>query len=89
MGSQKNDEYHVASYVISTRRGNESQIAEAINRMDGVEVHANGNGKLVVTAEAGSVRDLAAIADELAAVEHVVNVAPVYHEYAAAAQNAT
>ncbi len=57
-----------------------------IAQMAGLEVHAQGQGKIVVTAEAGDVRELADLADELAQIESVVNVAPVYHEYAGAGE---
>lgn len=76
------DEYHVASYVVSTRPGDEAGVADGIGRLAGLEVHARAQGKLVVTAEAGDVRSLADLADELARIEAVINVAPVYHEYA-------
>ncbi len=79
-------EYHVASYVVSTQPGDEAGVVDRITQMAGLEVHAQGQGKIVVTAEAGDVRELADLADELAQIESVVNVAPVYHEYAGAGE---
>ncbi len=78
-------EYHVASYVVSTMPGREDGVADRINAVRELEVHAQGQGKLVVSAEANSVRKLADLADGLAAMNEVINVAPVYHEYSGSA----
>jgi nitrate reductase NapD len=78
-------EYHVASYVVSTRPDDADRVVRRIESMPGLEVHAREQGKLVVTAEADSVGKLADIADELTSIEAVVALAPVYHEYDAAA----
>lgn len=75
-------EYHVASYVISTRPEHATQVAEHIASMPGLEVHAEQGGKLIVTAEARDVRELADIMGNLEQVASVIAVAPVYHEYA-------
>jgi nitrate reductase NapD len=78
-------EYHVASYVVSTRPDDADRVAGRIESMPGLEVHAREQGKLVVTAEADSIGKLADVADELTGIEAVVTVAPVYHEYDEAA----
>lgn len=83
------NEYHVASYVVSTRPEDMAAVAEHINAIAGLEVHASDKGKLVVTAEAGSVRKLADLADDLAAMTSVMTVATVYHEYSGAGDDAT
>ena len=57
------------------------KIAAHINSMPGLEVHAEQQGKLVVTAEARDVRELADLVGTLEQVESVIAVAPVYHEY--------
>lgn len=77
-------EYHVASYVVSTRPEHATRVAQHIGSMPGLEVHAERNGKLIVTAEAHNVRELAEVMDNLEQVERVIAVAPVYHEYASA-----
>jgi len=82
-------EYHVASYVISTRPEHAKQVAAHIAAMPGLEVHAAQEGKLVVTAEADNVRQLADIAGDLGQVDSVIAVAPVYHEYSAAEDRAS
>lgn len=82
------DEYHVASYVVRTLPADAAHVVRHISSMSGLEVHAEEQGKLVVTAEARSARDLATIADDLGAVASVVSVAPVYHEYSDAGEPA-
>jgi nitrate reductase NapAB chaperone NapD len=77
-------EYHVASFVVSTRPEHADQVTEHINSMSGLEVHAGQSGKLVVTAEAQNVRELADVIGILEQVDSVIAVAPVYHEYAGA-----
>jgi len=74
-------EYHVASYVVNTRPEDGARVAERINRMPGLEVHAEQQGKLVVTAEARNVRELAEFATSLEDLGGVISVAPVYHQY--------
>jgi nitrate reductase NapD len=76
-----NNEYHVASYVIRTRPEDGVEVAERINAVPGLEVHAEQQGKLVVTAEARDVRELADFATNLGTLGGVISVAPVYHEY--------
>jgi nitrate reductase NapAB chaperone NapD len=48
--------------------------------MPGLEVHVEQQGKLVVTAEARNVRELAEFAISLQDLGGVISVAPVYHE---------
>ncbi|NOR36417.1 MAG: hypothetical protein GQ577_06680 [Woeseiaceae bacterium] len=75
------NEYHVASYVVRTRPEDGGRVAERINAVPGLEVHVEQQGKLVVTAEACNVRELAEFATSLGDVGGVISVAPVYHEY--------
>jgi len=77
-------EYHVTSFVVSTRPQHGARVAGEINAMPGLEVHAEQQGKLVVTAEAHSVSELAELAGSLEQVDSVIAIAPVYHEYAGA-----
>lgn len=81
-------EYHVASFVVSTRPRHGTEVAAHINSLAGLEVHAEEHGKLIVTAEARHIRDLEALAASLEAIKYVIAVAPVYHEYAGAAESA-
>ena len=74
-------EYHVASYVVLTRPENASRIASQITQVPGLEVHANEQGKLIVTAEAESTGQLADLAGALELMDAVLQVAPCYHEF--------
>jgi nitrate reductase NapAB chaperone NapD len=74
-------EYHVASYVVTTRPEHADAVTEEINSLPDLEVHAGKNGKLVVTAEATSQVQLADIAGMLQQLEAVLIVSPVYHEF--------
>jgi nitrate reductase NapD len=74
-------EYHVASYVVRTRPEDGGRVAGSINAIPGLEVHVEQQGKLVVTAEARNVRELAEFAISLQDLGGVISVAPVYHEY--------
>lgn len=74
-------EYHVASYVVLTRPENETRIAQQINLLPGMEVHASENGKMIVTAEAESTGKLAELSGALELMDLVLQVAPVYHEF--------
>ena len=74
-------EYHVASFVVSARPQHVAELADRIEATAGLEVHAQARSKLIVTAEAGNVRELADMAAGLEELEHALTVAPAYHEY--------
>ena len=82
-------EYHVASFVVSVQPRHGAEAVQCINAMAGLEVHAEERGKLVVTAEAGNVRELAELAMSLESMEYAIAVAPVYHEYTGAGDRET
>ena len=86
MANKAKSEYHVASFVVSTKPEHAVQVTEHINSMSGLEVHVEQSGKLVVTAEAQNVRELAEVMATLEQVDSIIAVAPVYHEYAGAEQ---
>ena len=74
-------EYHVGSFVVRTRPEDAAMATARLNDLDGIEVHAEENGRLIVTAEADNVRHLAELAASLEDVESVLAVAPIYHEF--------
>jgi len=61
------NEYHVSSFVVQS--------------VTGLEVHAEEEGKLIVTAEAANVRELAELSAVLQETDKVMSVAPIYHEF--------
>ena len=74
-------EYHVSSYVVRVRAQDGQSVSRAIASIAGLEVHAEEDGKLIVTAEAKNVRELADLSGVLEATDKVISVAPVYHEF--------
>jgi nitrate reductase NapD len=74
-------EYHVSSFVVRVRPQDGPFVSSIIASIAGLEVHAEEDGKLIVTAEAGNVRELADLSRVLEETEKVVSVAPIYHEF--------
>lgn len=74
-------EYHVASFVVHANPNVVDGLTDGLTAIDGIEVHAAREGKLVVTAEAANVRRLAELSDEIQTLPGVIAVAPVYHEF--------
>jgi nitrate reductase NapD len=74
-----NDEYHVASYIVRARDADPAPRA-AIAALPGVEIHAQENNRLIVTAEASHVGELAKTFDAMQSLPGVLAVSPVYHE---------
>ena len=79
--SMADSEYHVSSFVVRVRPEDGQSVSSVIAAITGLEVHAEEEGKLIVTAEAGNVRELADLSRVLEETEKVVSVAPVYHEF--------
>ena len=74
-------EYHVASFVVRTRPENAALLIEQVQAIAGLEVHAEQDGKLVVTAEAADRHALADVTAQIEQIKSVITVSPVYHEY--------
>ncbi len=74
-------EYHVASFVLHVTQEGEASVRTFADANPAVEIHASEGGKMVVTAEAGHMRDLARLADRLAELPGVLQRSPVYHEF--------
>ena len=74
-------EYHVSSFVVRSQPEDGTDVAASIDSIDGLEVHVEEDGKLIVTAEAANVRELADLSDVLQQTEKVISVSPVYHEF--------
>ncbi|MEM9304012.1 MAG: chaperone NapD [Pseudomonadota bacterium] len=77
-------DYHVASFVVRVFPGDVPAVNAVIADTEGLEVHAQEDGKLVVTAEASHLGELAALTEQLKDVPGVIDAAPVYHEFDAA-----
>jgi nitrate reductase NapD len=81
-------EYHVSSYVVRVKPQDGQFVSNIIDAIAGLEVHAEEDGKLIVTAEAGNVRELADLSRVLEETEKVVSVAPIYHEFSSDGKSA-
>jgi len=51
-------EYHVSSFVVRVKPQDGHFVSNIIKAIAGPEVHAEEDGKLIVTAEAGNVREI-------------------------------
>jgi len=72
-------ELHVAGIVVHAPSGRIAAVRRAIEGVAGTEIHAEGNGKLVVTVEAASAIDLADRVTAIGRLDGVLAAAPVYH----------
>jgi len=73
------EELHIAGIVVRARPEATQQIAAAIAGMPDAQVHATGSdGRLVVTLEAPSARDIAARIDEIQRLDGTLSAALVY-----------
>ena len=75
------NEYHVSSFVVRVRAQDGPSVSGVIQSVTGLEVHAEEEGKLIVTAEAANVRELAELSAVLQETDRVMSVAPIYHEF--------
>ncbi len=82
-------EYHVSSFVVRVRPQDGPSVSGAIQSVAGLEVHAEEEGKLIVTAEAGNVSELARLSAVLEETDKVISVAPIYHEFSSDGESAT
>jgi nitrate reductase NapD len=72
-------ELHVAGIIVHAPPARMAEVRRAIASIAGTEVHAEGNGKLVVTVEATSANDLADRVVAVGCLDGVLSAAPVYH----------
>jgi nitrate reductase NapAB chaperone NapD len=83
------NEYHVSSFVVRVRPQDGPSVSAVIQSVAGLEVHAEKEGKLIVTAEGGTVRELAKLSAVLEETDKVMSVAPIYHEFSSDGESAT
>jgi len=76
------DEYHVASFVAHAMADAIEDVSNAIDAIDGAEVHATGEtGKIVFTVEAASQKLIGRHIDELRLHTGLLSLSPVYHQF--------
>lgn len=74
------NEYHVCGLLLMSRPENAPQVEQTLHDMNGVEVHANDDGRMVVTVEGKAYRDCAEIMNQLATMSGVASSSLVYHQ---------
>ena len=82
-------EYHVSSFVVRVRPQDGPSVSAVIQSIAGLEVHVEEDGKLIVTAEASNVRELANLSAILQDTDKVLSVAPIYHEFSSDGESTT
>lgn len=71
---------NISGILIHVKANKMASVTDELNAMQGVEVHAAENGKLVVTAEHEKLNALADLVMSLQHLKNVMSVAMVYHE---------
>ena len=73
------EELHIAGIVVHALPEGVERVTASIAEMPGTEVHASSrDGKLVVTLEAPSAREVAACIEQIQQLEHVMSASLVY-----------
>lgn len=72
-------EMHIAGVVVRATPARIDAVRRAVAAFPGAEIHAEDNGKLVVTIEAASAGELAERVTEIGRLDGVLSAAPVYH----------
>ena len=70
----------IASFIVCARADDAAEVAGRIARMEGTEIHAVEDGKIIVVVEAPSERQLADRMDALGREPGVLLVNLVYHQ---------
>ncbi len=73
-------EYHVCGLLLLSRPESAAKVEQALRAMDGVQLHANEAGRMVVTIEGGEYRACADRMNELATLRGVASSSLVYHQ---------
>jgi nitrate reductase NapD len=73
-------DYNVCGVLVMARPDSALQVQAVLSAMQGVEVHANNNGKLVVTVEGPNNRDFANRIQGFSDIRGVLSTSLVYHE---------
>ena len=72
--------YNVCGVLVMALPESGAVVEMALNEIEGVEVHANENGKLVVTVEGPNNRDFANKISDFSNIKGVLSTSLVYHE---------
>jgi len=73
-------EFNVCGVLVMASPTVSSGVADQLNALDGVEVHANDNGKIIVTVEGPNDKNFATKISEFSNIKGVLSTSLVYHE---------
>lgn len=79
-------EYHVCGLLLMARPEHVPDVEKALHDIDGVELHANDGGRMVVTVEGAAYGHCADIMNQLATMSGVASSSLVYHQIDKASQ---
>jgi nitrate reductase NapD len=82
-------EAHVSSLVVHVRPERAGAARAALNGMPGVEIHAEADGKIIVTLETDTEADIVTRLNEISLLDGVMSAALVYHHFETVADTAT
>ncbi|MCU4676703.1 chaperone NapD [Catenovulum sp. 2E275] len=75
------NECHISSLIVYLEPEQQNQICHRLGAVEGCEVHAAEQGKVIITLEADSQKQLAGLMDSITLIKGVIQSVPVYHEY--------
>jgi len=73
-------EYHVCGVLLMSRPEHAALVEQTLENMHGVELHANDEGRMVVTVEGDAYRVCADTITELSTLKGVASSSLVYHQ---------
>ena len=74
------NDFNVCGVLVMVNPKSSQTVEDTLKKMEGVEVHANEKGKLVVTVEGPNDRDFANRISDFANIKGVLSTSLVYHE---------
>jgi periplasmic nitrate reductase NapD len=74
------EEVHISSLIVQGMPASLPAIRAAMTAMDGVEVHAEGAGKLVVVLETANEGEIVSRLGEIGSLDGVLSTSLVFHQ---------
>ena len=71
----------ISSLVIETNASETESVADALAQLDGVEVHGQEPGKIVITIEKESIAEAHDLANSFSSIPGVINVDLIYFNF--------
>jgi nitrate reductase NapD len=74
------EEVHISSLIVQGMPSSLPAIRAAMTAMDGVEIHAEGDGKLVVVLETANEGEIVSRLGEIGSLDGVLSTSLVFHQ---------